>query len=637
MCGIAGIAGQPPQTSIPQVEAMLASMVHRGPDQHGVSIQSQSPGVVIGHRRLSIIDLSEAGKQPMVHEPTKVVITYNGECYNYRAIRQELASIGHRFQSSSDTEVVLAAYAEWGVNSLKKLRGMFAFAIWDPRDGSLLLVRDRLGIKPLYYLKEDECFVFSSEVRAMLESGHVDRRLNPKALEAYLWNGFVPGPETIVRKVRLLEPGHYLRVDGYGMILEEGEYWGLSDRYLDRKPPSLQEISATLEEAVSMRLVSDVPLGVFLSGGIDSSVVAAVAQRNSNTPVSTFNIRFEEATYDESPYARRVASALGTEHSEVTLSERIFADNLEPALNSIDQPTFDAINSYFVSRAVREQGITVALAGTGGDELFGGYPSFSQIPRMRRAASVLGRMPQRLRRGLSFGATRLLMGRGAEVPPQTRWGKLDDLLATRGDLVALYQVSYGLFSRDMLRELSLSDSAGLEWGLSAQRLKELKTLIRGDGALTAISKLELKSFVGERLLRDTDAASMAVSLEVRLPLLDHRLVESLFGLSENVRFHPLGRKVALKRFVANQLPSEMFERPKAGFELPLAIWCRSLLSARLDDTFTDINLIHAVGLNAETVGRLWRSFKGGGTGLYWSRVWSLFILLNWCRRHGVYL
>lgn len=636
MCGVAGIVGSPTDGVVDAVECMLTAMLHRGPDQGGVWT-SADRHAVLGHRRLSIIDLSEAGRQPMIDERSGTVMVYNGECYNYLQLRRELEALGRRFGSQSDSEVVLAAYAEWGDAAFARLRGMFAIAIWSPGAATLTLVRDRVGIKPLYWMDYGGAIAFASEVRALLRLPGFAPRLDPAGLRSYLWHGFVVGPGTLVAGVRALEAGTLLKVAADGRVVERRRYAPQRAHVarLDAQQAEAQ-LAAELDTTVQAHMVADVPLGIFLSGGVDSSVISAVAQRNSSRPVVTFNIRFEEARYDESPYAREVARRLGTDHREILLTERMFDEHLDAAIGCVDQPTFDALNTFFVSRAVRDAGLTVALAGTGGDELFGGYASFVDLPRVRPLARALGVLPPRALNGIGRATARLLMGPGSEVRPQARWGKFADVLATRGDLVALYQTSYAIFSREMQRALTLSPAEAEPWGLAADRQTALAERIAGLGALEAIAELELASFVGERLLRDTDFASMAVSLEVRVPLLDHGFIDAARALPEAARFQPLRRKDALKRIVAKQLPPELFDRPKAGFELPLGQWCRSRLAGRLERNFQDINLAHAIGLNAETVGRLWRAFRAGDTSVYWSRIWGLYVLMNWCRRHGVY-
>lgn len=636
MCGIAGAIGAVDGGIREAVLRMRDAQTHRGPDQAGIWASTENGhGVVFGHRRLSILDLSEAGRQPM-HEPESgAVIVFNGEVYNFAALRAELG--GAELLSGTDTEVILAAYARLGDGVITRLRGMFALAIFDPRDESVLFARDRLGIKPLYFTEGRGTLLFASEVRALLASGLVERRLDPKSVQSFLWHGFVPGPRSMVEGVRLLPPGTTVKVGLDGRLREPRRYWQVPRAAPVEEERAVRELGDTLTQAVKLRLVADVPLGIFLSGGVDSSAIAALAQRASDAPVTTFNIRFEEARFDESPHARRIAEVLGTAHHEITLTESTFAESLDAALSSIDQPTFDALNTYFVSRAVKEAGLTVALAGTGGDELFGGYASFVDLPRARAVAKRLASLPEGARTRLARIATRLRTGDASEVEPQTRWGKLADVLATDGDLLALYQVSYGLFTRQLLSELTLRHSPELEWGLDAERARELRASIEGLPALSAITSLELASFIGERLLRDTDAASMAVSLEVRVPLLDHEVVEALARVPEARRYQPLRSKALLKELVGAELDPRLFDRPKAGFELPLEAWCRQGLGRRMDDTLHDVVLAYRVGLNGEAVTRLWRAFRKGGPGVYWSRVWGLFVLLAWCRTHRVYV
>lgn len=643
MCGIAGAVGRVDPEVVAAVERATAAQAHRGPDQDGLWTSlpraDRGRGVVFGHRRLSILDLSEAGRQPMVDAESGVVIAFNGEVYNFDELGRELRALGVELRSTSDTEVILKAYARWGEAVIGRLRGMFALALFDPRDETVLLARDRLGIKPLYLAERDGSVLFASELRGLLASGRVERRLDRAGLMRFLWHGFVPGPGTLIEGVRLMPAGTTTRIGLDGTLREPRRYWRIpsaaAPSSADDEEASVRRVGEALEDAVRMRLVADVPLGVFLSGGVDSSAVAALAQRAADAPVTTFNIRFEEGRYDESPYARQVADALGTAHREVTLTEGDFTAHLDDALRSIDQPTFDAINTYFVSRAVKEAGLTVALAGTGGDELFGGYASFVDLPRARRVAERLRGVPEPILGRLARVATRLKTGRASEVPPQTRWGKLADALGTGGDLLALYQVSYGLFTRELSRGLALRPDDGVEWGLDPSAAAELRALIAGEPELHAISQLELSSFIGERLLRDTDAASMAVSLEVRVPLLDHVVVETVARLPEPARFAPLRKKALLKKLVSKELDPSIFDRPKAGFELPLAVWCKKGLGPELSDTFRDVVHAYRLGLDGEAVGRLWRAFEKGGPGIYWSRVWALFVLMRWCREHGV--
>ncbi|MCU0668642.1 MAG: asparagine synthase (glutamine-hydrolyzing) [Myxococcota bacterium] len=641
MCGIAGAIGALDATVIAAVRRASAAEAHRGPDAEGLwkSSDDSGPGVVLAHRRLSILDLSADGTQPMHDPKSGVVIVYNGEVYNFAALRRELEAGGASFHSKTDTEVLLHAYVRWGPEFVSRLRGMFGFALYDPRTRRLLIARDRLGIKPVYVARlrrpAGDLLFFASEVRALLATGLVEPRLDPIGLQTQLWHGFPVGPGTLVRGVRRLEAGTSLTIDLDDDLRETSHrYWTLPGA--SGASSDVSRLREELEASVRMRLVADVPLGVFLSGGIDSSAISALAMRGGDHAIRTFNVGFEESRYDESQHARAVARALGTEHQEIRLSQASFTGRLGDALAALDQPTFDAINTWFVSRAVRDAGITVALAGTGGDELFGGYASFRELPRLALLSRAAQLLPGSARRAIGAAITRGAFGRAGETPPQMAWAKLGEMLGARGRLLDLYQLSYALFLPGFLRQLA----PGLEWsqtraGLPLERADELDAAIAGSPTLHAVSMLELASFIGERLLPDTDAASMAVSLEVRVPLLDHRVVETLAGIDPARRFAPLGRKQLLRDLALADLDPKLFERPKQGFELPIGGWIRQELRAEIDALLTDRAACAAVGLDGDAVARLWRAYAAGAPGIYWSRPWSLFVLLWWCRRYGV--
>jgi asparagine synthase (glutamine-hydrolysing) len=633
MCGIAGAVGAIDDGARAALSRIHGAQLHRGPDDEGTwECVDRGTGAAFAHRRLSILDLSPLGRQPMVH-PRGHVICFNGEIYNFRELRRELEDRGARFRSTCDTEIVLEAYATWGEGAIEKLRGMFALAIWDAERGEVLLARDRLGIKPLYWARSERTLFFASELRAVLASGRVSRRICPAGLHSFLWNGTVASPRTILRDVSLLPEATLAWVGADAAPKEQRRWWSPPRSAPIAEPDSVAECARVLREAVAQHVVSDVPLGVFLSGGVDSSALAALAtEAMGSGRVRTFNVSFEEARYDESPHAQAVASALGTEHVDVRLSADAFEASLDEALASIDQPTFDGVNTYFVSRAVKREGMTVALAGTGGDELFGGYASFRELPAARTAAALAGVVPTEARSALARAVSRIASGEAGEIRPQTRWGKLEDLASTGGDLFAAYQVSYALFTRSFQREL-LQREADLDWGMPEERASQLRRAIDGQPDPHAISILETSCFLGDRLLRDTDAASMAVSLEVRVPLLDHVLVEALARVPIARRFLPAQRKQLLRDLALRELPAELFERPKRGFELPLATWTRQRLGGEMERTLTDVVLCQRAGLNGEAVARAWRAYASGAPGIYWSRLWALYVFLRFARSH----
>ena len=641
MCGIGGAIGAADPTTRDAVARIGDAQTHRGPDASGAwttGASSDHCGVSFVFRRLAIIDLSEGGHQPMTDPETGNVLIFNGEIYNFQDLRRELESCGDVFRSRSDTEVILRAYARWGVESFARLRGMFALALWDARDRIVLLARDRLGIKPLYIYERtlsdgSRSVLFASEVRALLATGIVPRELDPVALATYVWNGFVVGPNTIVKGVELLPSATIAVYGADGTVHARRRFW--ERPVAGRRAMTTDDLAARLSTAVRQHLVSDVPLGIFLSGGIDSSAIAALATRSTNATVRTFTITFDERAYDESGYARSVARALGTEHQEIRLTEREFARSLPRALGSLDQPTFDGINTYFVSRAVREAGLTVALAGTGGDELFGGYRSFRDVPWAASWARRLTWLPPGLVRATVTAAMQRNDSHG-EVPPQTRWGKIGDVLSAGGDLVGTYQAASALFSSEFSRALLAADVDGaVRFGLPRDVASELRRLTSAGGSLGAVSSLEQWCFLGERLLRDTDTTSMASSLEVRVPFLDHQVVEAAAALSDEARFHPLGQKRILRDVALGDLDPRLFDRPKSGFVLPIDRWARDTLKDTITEAFSDRAFCEAAGLQPHAVQQLWTAFLGGARGIYWSRVWALYALGWWCSEHRV--
>jgi asparagine synthase (glutamine-hydrolysing) len=567
---------------------------------------------------------------------------FNGEIYNYGDLRHRLEAEGQAFQSTGDTAVMLRALGLYGPDAVAWLRGMFAFASWDPKRRRLLLARDPLGIKPLYLARSSEpdagwSVAFASELRALLASGLLGTpRLDPQAVASGVWNGFVVGPGTAVRGVELLWPGRLVELDGAGKAVREEDYWHIPER---APAPDMDDdmLAGILNEGLKLHLASDVPLAVFLSGGVDSSVMANLAQRAARSPIHTFTLAFKEQELNEGPIARLIADAIGTQHHEVVLTEERFVAGLETALDSLDQPTFDGLNAYYMSHAIRTAGFTVALSGTGGDELFGGYTTYRDLPTLQSWSRRAALVPRSLQMAAARLATWPLRRSGGSVPPQTRWAKLPDMVRHGDDLLALYQLAYALFLPGFQRELLAPGFAEpLADGLPVPMRRRLIAETRGRTPLSAISVMEQRLFLGERLLRDNDVASMASSLEQRVPLVDQVLFESVDRLPDAARYRPLGRKAALRRIGLRGLDPALFERRKSGFVLPFDRWIRRGLKDAMDETLRDPQAVAPVGLDPTAVARLWSAYLDGAPGMYWSRVWSVFVFIRWCHRHRVF-
>ncbi len=499
MCGIAGIIGRVAEPNRCALKRMSDALAHRGPDGDGyweASPDAGGWGVMLAHRRLSILDLSAAGAQPMVDPVTGDVVVLNGEIYNYGALRDRLAATGHSFQSTGDTAVMLRSLGVHGCQAVREFRGMFAFGYWDSHERNLLVARDPLGIKPLYLARNPDLggewsLIFASEVRAILSAGLLGKpSLNPRAAASVAWNGFVVTPETAVAGIESIWPGQIRVFDGSGKQEWTEYYWSASQ---DRNLAVIneRELAGALEDCVRGHLVSDVPVGVFLSAGVDSASVANLAQKNSPTPINTFTLAFEEQEYNEGTIARRIAEAIGTRHQEIVLTEQQFMAQLEAALDSLDQPTFDGINSYYVSRAVRQAGLKVALVGTGGDELFGGYTSFRDLPVLLQWSRSLKWMPNRILERLAEMVSWMMQPSSGAVPQQTRWAKLPEMARHGNDLLSLYQLAYALFLPDFQRRLlgrAITDT--LTDGLPSAMRSRLLVETKSRAPLSAISVME---------------------------------------------------------------------------------------------------------------------------------------------------
>ncbi len=565
-------------------------------------------------------------------------IVYNGELYNFREVRAKLEREGLHFNSHSDTEVILKAYGRWAEKCLHEFRGMFAFAIWDAQQHRLFVARDSMGIKPLYFWQSDRYFLFSSEVRTLLGTGLVPRRIDSAGLMNYLTFGSLYDPNTLLEGVNALLPGHYLTWEN-GKV-EQVEYWDLvgpnpgdaeltdcrqsCDGNEEKRSESEAQIAELLDESMRMQMVSDVPVGVFLSGGIDSSSLVAILSRSGIRP-STFSIVFREADYSEAEYSRAIAQQFRTDHHEITVSQSDIFAAIAPAINAMDLPTIDGINTYFVSERTRAAGVKVALSGLGGDEMFAGYSSFHTVPRMERFANAWGRIPKAIRNP----STSIF---AALAPSSDQNRKLTALSRNGGGTAHPYFLSRMLFTPDQRQKLLLPPAGKI--GPVCSDKSMIATLSRAQrlDPINRVSYLEARCYMLNTLLRDSDFMSMAHGLEVRVPLIDHQLARRVLALPGAWKLDATTPKPLLVRALRGELPDKIVHRRKRGFTLPFEHWLRDALRPVVEESLSKIG-DGALGtfINQAAARNVWHDFLEGRTS--WSRPWSLYVLQSWCERH----
>ena len=627
---------------------MAAAMRHRGPDEEGfLEDEPRAPGLVLGMRRLSIIDLA-GGSQPIWNETRDVAVILNGELYNYKDLRERLKLCGHRFATQTDTEVLVHAWEEWGEDALNELRGMFAFALLDLRERYatapiLFLARDPLGIKPLYYTQNAEGFAFASEVRALLASGAAPKQLSQVALTAYLVFGSVSEPVTLLEGVFSLPPGHrmLLYVPDRRRIPRARPWWDpqRSPAARDPKKPrdladAAKKLRPMLEDAVCAHLVADVPVGLFLSSGLDSGAIAALAAK-AKAGIQSFTLTFPGTSFDEAELARVVAARCGTKHAEVPLNGDAVLTRLDEALGALDQPTMDAVNTYFVSWAARKVGLKVALSGLGGDELFAGYKTFADTPQLAKLVHFAWFVPTAFRK-LTAPFVAALAGRknspDAGRKAAAAWAHPDALpypyfftraLFPPGQLERIIEPRFRPSSVNA--DGVTLDPTWLGW------LERTANEARALEPVAGVSWLELRTYMASTLLRDTDSVSMAQSLEVRVPLLDTPLVEFAWALPDEARCQPGAQKALLTEAMGDLLPPEILGQKKRTFTLPWEEWLRGPLRDRIEASFADPAGVLAPYLRPGGLREVWKDFLAGITS--WSRPWSLYVLNEWCRRH----
>ncbi len=610
------------------VNRMVQRQQHRGPDDRG--LHSNGPAT-LGMCRLAIIDPAN-GHQPMLSPDGRFTLVFNGAIYNYRALQTDLALAGWQFRTNCDTEVLLAAYALHGPACLRQLRGMFAFAIWDAREQTLFAARDALGIKPLYYARLPEGgAVFASELNALLAGRVVPREIDPTSVGEYLAWFSVPAPRTIYRGIANLPPGHSLTVNVAGRV-QTGPWWQLPAPRATAIAGNYQEfvhgLRHQLEDSIRAHRVADVPVGAFLSGGMDSTAVVGLMTRSGASRLKTFSLVFGEAGFSEQASARLAADAFGTEHHEELITGARIAGDLPKLLASFDQPTGDGINTYYASQTAHAGGVTVALSGLGGDELFGGYPSFRDLPKLQKLLPFWRRLPARWRREVVAQL---------RARPSTRARKLADFLAHARDLHELASLQ-----RRVLPEAARLALLAPEARAQAERLGPNHPLLEdfafeliGADPFQVISAWELRTYMADVLLRDSDVFSMAHSLELRVPFVDRQLLEWLWPQREYFKYDARRAKRALADATADVVPAAIRNRRKQGFTLPFPLWMRQELRPFLDETFSTASLQACPWLEATEVQQAWADYKTGSDNRAWSRVWTLAVLIAFANRRPV--
>ena len=624
MCGICGQFNFKSQENVDAslIKKMADSLVHRGPDAEGFYVNDS---IGLGHRRLKIIDLS-GGLQPMFNEDGSLVVVFNGEIYNYRQLRHELLQHGHVFKTNSDTEVLLHGYEQWGADLPTRLRGMFVFALWDRKSKELFVARDRLGIKPLYYFSDDRTFVFGSEIKAILQAPSVDRTIDYQALDDYLSFMYIPAPKSIYKNIRKLPAGHFMRINAHSKT--QSEYWDISFQPNESIAQADMEsgIVEHLKDAVDVRMISDVPLGAFLSGGIDSSAIVGLMSELSNQPINTSSIGFEESAFDELPYARMVARKYKTNAHEkiVNADAAKIIDDLawfydEPFADSSMAPT------YYVSQAAREK-VTVCLSGDGGDENFAGYRRYRYDFLENQIRDFF---PAAVRRPV-FGALGYVYPKADWLPQMFRAKTLLTNLSLSGERGYYNSMTWFgpglkslLYSDQLKSELGAYDSFSV-FQKHFERAKDWDPLAQ-------IQYVDMKTYLVDDILTKVDRASMAHSLEVRVPLLDHQFMEYVATLPSNVKLRSGEGKYIFKKALNGIVPNEILYRPKQGFSIPLAQWLRGNLRSVFEGKVLAPDSFAQSIFNMSQINLMWGQHQRG-TRDYAYHLWALLMLESWAKK-----
>lgn len=631
MCGIAALLGDLPSDQIEtSLRRMLDAQAHRGPDDSGsVLISTDGAMLGLGNRRLAIQDISPLGHQPMRNENTGDVLVYNGEIYNAPEIREVLQRADHRFRGHSDTEALLRAYEQWGIDCLDRLRGMFAFALWDAQRTRLVIARDHFGIKPLYYANGNGWIACASEVQALIHCGLMAGEVDRRALAGYLAYGGVQEPLTIIANVFALPRGSWKEFDAFGKVSGGGRYWDFPRLRRSAEVQPLSEIveegRVLLQKAVKRHLLSDVRIGVFLGGGLDSTAILGLAQnREEAHSLEAFTVSFpDRPDDDESAVAQTTAARFAAPFNQCQVSDSTALRWMADALARIDQPSMDGFNTYVVARAAREQGIVVALSGLGGDEMFGGYNLFRRVPRTYNFMSWLNPLPERLRKAASTLAT--------AFTSQIARGKAEEIVATDPGLIGIYFHYRRLLSNSNLAAMGMNaGELGLGEEFQVPECRYQDCYVPGDH-VASVGRLDSSFYLQNLLLRDSDVFGMANSLEIRVPFLGRDLAEWALGLPGHVLLpRRAPQKYLLRKMCANLYVNAQLKQPKRGFALPFAAWLQGPLRELVEENLRSLRLSGL--LDPRGIDLLRKMFDAEPNGPAWSRIWALVVLGIWLQK-----
>ncbi len=627
MCGITGFCDFGRKLTRENLHTANEVQHHRGPDSGAIAFfESPFANIGLGHRRLSIMDVSSNGNQPMYSDDKKVVIILNGEVYNFKEIREELIAAGYKFHSDSDTEVIIKAYQEYGIESVSKFIGMFAYAIYDIEKQLFFLLRDRAGVKPLHYFYKNDCLLFASELKSIYSYPGFEKDINEQAVTLFFKYGYIRAPHTIFKNTFKIQPGHYIKIDLKRKEVTDHKYWDVIDHYNKPKlkiseQEALEQVEALFTSAFQYRMVSDVPVGVFLSGGYDSSVVTAILQKNSARKIKTFTIGFDVKKWDEAPYAKQIAAHLGTEHNEYYCTTREAQDIFTRLPELYDEPFGDssAIPTTLVSQFARKQ-VTVSLSADGGDEVFAGYTKYFNQTKIH---NYLERSPAAL-----LSLTRSVLNTSTKIYPGLKKSHKVERVA---EILNTYKTSglADVYDRQFIYKDLVDLLPGYDQNIGLY--DDIGTVNNENDYMNKLLARDYRSYMVDDVLTKVDRATMSVALEGREPLLDHRIIEFVSQLPSSLKYNSEGSKYLLKKITHKYVPKEMLDRPKAGFTFPMYEWLTTDLKDHLFHYINESQFAKHEFLNPARAMSIRKEFLDGVQGRKTS-IWLLLMFQMWWNR-----